>query len=121
MSLAQVASRAMARRDSRAQARNKEKRRLDRLMARFAATLQRATGLRWLRPPSSPIARACVALLLIAGGTVGFLPILGYWMIPLGVLLLAQDVPMLRRPVTSLMLRTERRWRRWRRRRSSSG
>jgi hypothetical protein len=28
-------------------------------------------------------------LLLIAGGVLGFLPILGFWMIPLGVLFLA--------------------------------
>jgi hypothetical protein len=38
-------------------------------------------------------------LLLIVGGVVGFLPVLGFWMIPLGLLLLAQDVPFLQRPI----------------------
>lgn len=34
---------------------------------------------------------------MIAFGFLGFLPILGFWMIPLGVVLLATDIPPLRR------------------------
>jgi hypothetical protein len=41
--------------------------------------------------------RALLGLVLIMGGVLGFLPILGFWMIPLGVGLLALDVPPLRR------------------------
>jgi len=37
-------------------------------------------------------------MLLIVGGFLGFLPILGFWMVPLGILLVAEDVPFLRRP-----------------------
>ena len=46
--------------------------------------------------PRSRIVRVAIGLLLIAGGLVGFLPVLGFWMIPLGVLVLSIDLPMLR-------------------------
>ena len=39
------------------------------------------------------------AAVLIVGGLFGFLPILGFWMLALGAVLLAEDVPMLRRPM----------------------
>ena len=35
--------------------------------------------------------------LIILGGFFGFLPVLGYWMVPLGFLILATDVPPIRR------------------------
>ena len=35
--------------------------------------------------------------LVIAGGLFGFLPILGYWMVPLGLLVLASDSAVIRR------------------------
>ena len=41
--------------------------------------------------------RSVLGLLCIAGGIVGFLPILGFWMIPVGVALIALDIPPLRR------------------------
>jgi len=47
--------------------------------------------------PRSRIVRIVIGLLLILGGLVGFLPVLGFWMIPLGVLVLSVDIPMLRR------------------------
>jgi hypothetical protein len=63
-----------------------------------------------------------LALLLIAGGLVSFLPVLGVWMLPLGLLLLAVDLPVLRAPISALIIRGRRkgrrllvRWRRWRR------
>ena len=43
--------------------------------------------------------RSVVGLLLIAGGVVGFLPVLGFWMIPAGLAFIALDVPPLRRRV----------------------
>jgi len=43
-----------------------------------------------------PIFRGLVGILLIVAGILGFLPILGFWMIPLGLALLATDVPPLR-------------------------
>jgi len=38
-----------------------------------------------------------VVVCLIPGGLLGFLPVLGLWMLPLGLLLLSIDVPILRR------------------------
>ena len=62
-----------------------------------------------------------IALLLIAGGCVGFLPVLGFWMVPLGLLVLALDVPFLQRPVLRFITWLQRLWNRlrswWRRRR----
>jgi len=43
---------------------------------------------RWLRIPSGT--------LLIAGGVLSILPLLGVWMLPLGLAVLAEDVPALR-------------------------
>jgi hypothetical protein len=52
----------------------------------------------WVRRRLPPGARLPVGLLLIAGGVLGFLPILGFWMIPLGVAVAATDVqPLWRR------------------------
>ncbi|WP_103258526.1 hypothetical protein [Tabrizicola aquatica] len=57
-----------------------------------------------------------VALLLIAGGVFSFLPVLGIWMLPLGLLLLAVDLPVLRGPISVLVIRGRRSVKRWFRR-----
>ena len=44
-----------------------------------------------------PVIRGFLGILLILGGVMGFLPVLGFWMIPLGIALLATDIPPLRR------------------------
>lgn len=64
----------------------------------------------WLRKPSSRLARIPLAMLLIAGGLFGFLPVLGLWMLPLGLLLFAQDVPILQKPMARILGWAERRW-----------
>jgi hypothetical protein len=51
-----------------------------------------------------------VSLLLIVGGIFGLLPILGLWMLPLGFVLIAQDIPVLRRPTARALIWIERRW-----------
>jgi hypothetical protein len=66
--------------------------------------------IRWLRKPSSFAARLAVALLLILGGIFSFLPVLGIWMLPLGLLLIAQDVPFLQKPLVSLLAWIEKKW-----------
>lgn len=53
--------------------------------------------------------RLPLGLLLIAGGFLGFLPVLGFWMVPLGLLLIAIDVPALRAPVSSALVVARRR------------
>jgi purine-cytosine permease-like protein len=41
--------------------------------------------------------RKTIGVLLVFGGILGFLPVLGYWMLPLGLALLAVDFPVARR------------------------
>jgi hypothetical protein len=47
--------------------------------------------------PASRLARMGIGAALILGGFLGFLPILGFWMIPLGLIVLSIDVPIVRR------------------------
>lgn len=47
--------------------------------------------------PASRLARAVIGVLLIIGGVLGALPVLGFWMIPLGFLVLSIDFPPIRR------------------------
>ena len=48
--------------------------------------------------------RVPLALLLIVGGGVGFfLPVPAFWMLPLGLALLALDVPIMRRPMARIL------------------
>jgi len=74
-------------------------------MERFEARLpdRIARAARWLRQPDSRPVRIPVALLLILGGVFSFLPVLGLWMLPLGLLLVAVDVPALRPPLTRVL------------------
>ncbi len=102
--------------DAASAAAHKDARRLQRQRHRLVAALRTIPGIGWVRAPTTRIGRLLVGAALILGGLLGFLPVLGYWMIPLGLLVLAQDVPWLRRPVGWAVLVVERRWRRWRRR-----
>ncbi|MFZ1413953.1 MAG: hypothetical protein WAS73_05155 [Defluviicoccus sp.] len=70
----------------------------------------RQPHLRWLRLP--------LGVALIAGGFLGFLPVLGFWMLPLGILLLAHDIPFLKRPTARALDWCHRRWDAFRRRRA---
>ena len=47
--------------------------------------------------PRSRLLRILIGILLIIGGVFSFLPILGVWMIPLGMLVLSIDIPRVRR------------------------
>lgn len=64
----------------------------------------------WLRKPSSRYVRIPLAFLLIVGGIFSFLPVFGLWMLPLGLLLFAQDVPFLQKPVAQMLGWVERKW-----------
>ena len=64
----------------------------------------------WLRRPSSRYFRIPLAFLLIIGGVFSFLPVLGLWMLPLGLLLFAQDVPVLQKPMARMLGWVERKW-----------
>jgi hypothetical protein len=72
-----------------------EDRRMDQVIDRLPK--RAASMIRWLRRPSSRWLRIPVGLLLIVGGFLAVLPVFGLWMLPLGLILLAEDVPALRR------------------------
>jgi len=68
-----------------------------------------------LRHPSASWVRVPLGVLLVLGGLLGFLPVLGFWMVPLGLVLLALDVALLRRPTARMLVGGERLWGRLRR------
>ena len=47
--------------------------------------------------PRSRLARIVIGVLLVVGGCLGFLPVLGFWMIPLGLLVLSYEFATVRR------------------------
>jgi hypothetical protein len=52
--------------------------------------------------------RSLLGVLLCVGGLLGFLPILGFWMLPLGLALIALDIPALRLRLLAWLERAER-------------
>ena len=98
-------------------------RRLDRQWNRLKRGLPHsvAQGLGWLRERKARRVRIPVGIFLIVAGILGFLPILGFWMVPLGLLLLAQDIPFLKRPAGRTLVWFNRTWRTWKRRLRGSG
>jgi hypothetical protein len=64
---------------------------IDRLPQRWGGRIRR------LRHPDARWPRRAAGGLLLVGGCLFFLPVLGLWMIPLGLVLLAEDVAPLRR------------------------
>jgi hypothetical protein len=69
-----------------------------------------ARVLRSLRHPDSRWVRIPVGILLMLGGVFSILPFLGLWMLPLGLLLIAYDVPFLRAPVGRFTIWGVRKW-----------
>ena len=66
---------------------------------------------RAISAPRWRLLRIPIGFVLLLGGVLGFLPILGFWMVPFGLAILAIDFPLAAR----LLHRLERRWR-WLRR-----
>ena len=67
-----------------------------------------AAGAR-LRLPRRRWRRIALGLGLVMGGALGFLPVLGFWMIPLGVVVLAYDLPAAERVRRAVARRVARR------------
>ena len=70
-------------------------RRIERLISRLPGRLQ--TAILWLRRPGLRWVRVAAGVLFIAGSFLSILPIFGIWMLPLGLILLAEDIPGVRR------------------------
>lgn len=93
--------------------------RLNRLFDRLERRIPAMAG-RWLanvRRPEARWIRIPLGILLVIGGLLSFLPVLGIWMLPLGLLLLALDLIFLQAPVNFVVLRGSRMWTSWQRRR----
>jgi hypothetical protein len=67
-------------------------------------------AIRWLRDPKSRWIRLPVGILFIIASAFWFLPVLGIEFLPIGLLLIAEDVPFLRKPVGLFLIWLERRW-----------
>ena len=66
--------------------------------------------IRNLRHPHAHWLRIPTGVLLVLGGVFSILPFLGIWMLPLGLLLIAYDVPFLREPVGRFTIWSTRKW-----------
>jgi hypothetical protein len=67
--------------------------------------------IRWLRNPKGRWVRLPLGILLVVAGLLGpLVPGLGIQFIPIGLLLIAQDVPPLREPVAEMAFWLERQW-----------
>src|SRR5262249_13639418 len=86
-------------------------RRLRRLMRRLPGRMQAVT--RRLRKPASRRARIPAGVLLIVGRVLGLLPVLGFLMLPLWLMFLADDIPPLRRARGRVLHWLERRRPHW--------
>lgn len=87
---------------------NRQFDRLQRRVPNFAARM-----LERIRRPEARLIRIPLGLLLILGGIFSFLPVLGIWMLPLGLLLLALDLVFLQGPVNTTVVRGSRKWSTW--------
>jgi len=65
---------------------------------------------RWAQRRLPPGVRTLLGIVFMIGGLLGFLPILGFWMLPLGVALVIADFPPLRRRLERWLNDTRRRY-----------
>jgi len=61
-----------------------------------------------LRRPEAAWVRVPAGLALAGGGVLGFLPVLSVWMLPVGLALLAVDVPVMQDPLARALNFTNR-------------
>ena len=87
----------------------KQERRLHRQFDALSGSVpgSRPVLARLMGPGRWPV-RLPVAIALILGGIFSFLPVLGLWMLPLGLMLLAIDAPFLRPAITTASIRVRR-------------
>jgi hypothetical protein len=82
--------------------------RLERLLNALPGPARRSYA--WLIRPEAKWMRLPLGLALIAGGAMGFLPVLGFWMLPIGALLIGEDIPPVRRATLHVLGRLQRWW-----------
>jgi hypothetical protein len=62
-------------------------------------------ALRWAERAVPPGLRSALGMVLACAGAIGFLPILGFWMLPLGLGFIALDIPPWRRRLLAWVAR----------------
>ena len=77
------------------------------LRQRIAGFTYRA--LKWGRDHVAPGLRSLIGVAFMVGGVFGFLPILGFWMLPLGAAFVALDFPFTRHKIEDWMEHLKRR------------
>ncbi|ANQ40126.1 hypothetical protein BAR24_00815 [Gluconobacter oxydans] len=80
---------------SQPQAVNDYEAQMQALIHKLPGWMQRT--LSWLRKPERKWVRIPAGILFMLGGCMAFLPVLGVWMVPVGILLLSEDIPVFRR------------------------
>jgi len=65
--------------------------------------------LRWGRDHVPPGIRSLIGVLFMIGGVFGFLPILGFWMLPLGAAFVAMDFPFTSHKIEDWMVHLKQR------------
>ena len=60
--------------------------------------------------PKTRLGRIIVGVLLCIGGILGFLPVVGFWMFPLGLFVLSVDFPTVRRFRRRMGIKIGRKW-----------
>ena len=66
-------------------------------------------ALLWGRDHVPPGIRSIIGVLFMVGGVFGFLPILGFWMLPLGIAFVALDLPFTRHHIEDWIARLKER------------
>jgi hypothetical protein len=89
-----------------------DKQRIELLIERLPRPVR--STVRFLKQPSGRHFRISAGVFLTFGGLLGFLPIVGFWMLPIGLALLADDVQLLRSYRTRILDWIERRNLDWR-------
>lgn len=69
---------------------------------------------RTVRLPRSRLLRVVMGFAFVGMGLVGFLPVVGFWMIPVGLAILSVDSPLARRFRRRAEVWVLRRYNRWR-------
>ena len=82
-----------------------EKSRLRKFWNQTLALVNRAAL--WSDRHLPPGIRAGLGIVAMVCGLVGFLPLVGFWMLPLGIVLVALDIPPFRRRVLQWLARQQ--------------
>jgi hypothetical protein len=67
-------------------------------------------GNKHIQLPRNRLVRMGIGIFLVLLGFLGFLPVLGFWMIPLGLMVLSVDIPVVRRLNRRVSVAVKRWW-----------